>query len=393
MSAPLNRFKAMPSAAEFYAHYWNKRPFVVPGAIAQEEMAALISADELAGLAMEETPRSRLLKTAGEPQNWTCDYGPFDEGDFDAAGDAQWSLLVQNVEQFHPDTAELLRHFDFAPRWLLDDIMVGFSAPGGTVGPHFDTYHVFLVQGQGKRRWKISRTEIHDTDYFDGMDFKVLKNSFDGDEIEVSCGDVLYVPPKFGHEGTTIENAMTFSVGLLGPKTSELFTGYGQYLAEFEDLDQRYVGNGLNVDSAGFTISHNSVGDLQNSLAGQLNAKAFDQWLVEFFTQSSHEDFGIYTEREDELSRDGFAQKLKQGASLIKPRYVKFALTRAPSGEVYLGFDSHSFALDADILPLLEALMHEDAVSVMSHPEMLERRATLELMHELHTHEALEFTD
>ena len=387
MTTSLIHLDAMPSAVEFYAHYWNKRPFVVPGAIAPDDMACLISADELAGLAMEDTPRSRLLKTAGDAQDWTCAYGPFDEADFTAAGETQWSLLVQNVEQFHPDTAELLSHFDFAPRWLLDDIMVGFSAPGGTVGPHFDTYHVFLVQGPGKRRWKISRNEIDDTDYHEGMDFKVLKNGFDGDEIEVTCGDVLYVPPKFGHEGTTVEDALTYSVGLLGPKLSELFTGYGQYLAEFEELDQRYVADGLGVDSAGFTVSRDAVKGLQDGLTGQLNAKSFERWLVEFFTASSHEDFGVYTERDVLLSEDAFKDAISHGARLLKPKYVKFALTTCSSGEVLLGFDGHSFVLIAEDIDVLKDLMSEQPVNVSDHPN------AFELLRELYNHEALELLD
>lgn len=390
MPTSLIRLGAMPSAVDFYAHYWNKRPFVAPGAIAPEDMARLISADELAGLAMEEAPRSRLLKTAGEAQDWTCAYGPFDEDDFATAGEAQWSLLVQNVEQFHPDTAELLSHFDFAPRWLLDDIMVGFSAPGGTVGPHFDTYHVFLVQGQGKRRWKISRAEIDDTDYLEGMDFKVLKNGFEGDEIEVTCGDVLYVPPKFGHEGTTIEDALTYSVGLLGPKLSELLTGYGQYLAEFEEIDQRYIGDGLGVDSAGFTLSPDAVKGLQEELTQHLNAKSFEVWLVEFFTGSSHEDFGVYTERDELLSADAFRQRLSQGARLIKPKYVKFALTTSATGAVLLGFDGHSFVLAPKTLTVVRSVIKEEPVHADAHPDMLTDPTTFDLLLALYNHEALE---
>jgi len=393
MPTSLIRLDAMPSAGDFYAHYWNKRPFVAPGAIAPADMARLISADELAGLAMEEAPRSRLLKSTGEAQDWTCAYGPFDEDDFTAAGETQWSLLVQNVEQFHPNTAELLSHFDFAPRWLLDDIMVGFSTPGGTVGPHFDTYHVFLVQGPGRRRWKISHKEIDDTDYLDGMDFKVLKNGFDGDEIEVICGDVLYVPPKFGHEGTTIEDALTYSVGLLGPKLSELFTGYGQYLAEFEEIDQRYVGDGLDVNSAGFTLSPDAVKGLQEELTQHLNAKSFEVWLVEFFTGSSHEDFGVYTERDELLSADALRQRLSQGARLIKPKYIKFALTTSSTGEVLLGFDGHCFVVDADVLDVLDVLAQEGHVGAADHQRILNHPATLELLVALYNHEALEFMD
>ena len=393
MPTSLIRLDAMPSAGDFYAHYWNKRPFVAPGAIAPADMARLISADELAGLAMEEAPRSRLLKSTGEAQDWTCAYGPFDEDDFTAAGETQWSLLVQNVEQFHPNTAELLSHFDFAPRWLLDDIMVGFSTPGGTVGPHFDTYHVFLVQGPGRRRWKISHKEIDDTNYLDGMDFKVLKNGFDGDEIEVTCGDVLYVPPKFGHEGTTIEDALTYSVGILGPKMSELFTGYGQYLAEFEEIDQRYVGDGLDIDSAGFTLSPDAVKGLQEELTQHLNAKSFEVWLVEFFTGSSHEDFGVYTERDELLSADALRQRLSQGSRLIKPKYIKFALTTSSTGEVLLGFDGHCFVVDADVLDVLDVLAQEGHVGAADHQRILNHPATLELLVALYNHEALEFTD
>jgi len=390
MPTSLIRLGAMPSAVDFYAHYWNKRPFVAPGAIAPEDMARLISADELAGLAMEEAPRSRLLKTAGEAQDWTCAYGPFDEDDFATAGEAQWSLLVQNVEQFHPDTAELLSHFDFAPRWLLDDIMVGFSAPGGTVGPHFDTYHVFLVQGQGKRTWKISREPIRDTTYFDGMDFRVLKNGFDGDEIEVSCGDVLYVPPKFGHEGTTIEAAMTFSVGLLGPKMSELLTGYGQYLAEFEDRDPRYVAAGLETDSGGFTISRAAVTELQASLGQLLTGQSFESWLVEFLSQSSHEDFGVYTEREEVMPAEGLRSALGNGRGLIKPVYVKFVLTTSSHGETLLGFDSHSFVLAPKTLTVVRSVIKEEPVHADAHPDMLTDPTTFDLLLALYNHEALE---
>ncbi|HEY9079791.1 cupin domain-containing protein [Magnetovibrio sp.] len=390
MPSPLIHLDALPSAVEFYARYWNRQPFVVRGAIAPSDMDDLISADELAGLAMEDAPRSRLLKTAGATQDWSCAYGPFDEDDFAAAGQSHWSLLVQNVEQFHPATAELLRHFDFAPRWLLDDIMVGFSAPGGSVGPHFDTYHVFLVQGPGKRRWKISRDAIVDRDYIDGMDFKVLKNGFDGDEIEVTCGDVLYVPPGFGHEGTTVEDALTYSVGLLGPKMSELLTGYGQYLAECEDRDPRYVADGLDTDSAGFTVNRTAVGELQASLGALLNAQSFESWLVEFLTQSSHEDFGVYTEREDLLSADALRTALNQGNGLIKPAYVKFVLTMSSRGEMLLGFDGHSFTLTPESMAVVRSLIKENPVRPEAHPDMLADPATFDLLLTLYNHEALE---
>ena len=274
----------MPPAAEFYEHYWNKCPFVVRAAISDHDMAGYISADELAGLSMEEEPRSRMVKTAGKFDDWSCRFGPFEEDDFNKAGDADWCLLVQNVEQFHPDTASLLQHFNFSPRWLMDDVMVSYSTTGGSVGPHIDSYHVFLVQGEGKRLWKVSNAPIIDEVYIKGLELKVLDCQIEGDEVEVTSGDVLYLPPNFAHEGITLDPALTFSVGFLGPKMSELFSGFAQYIGEKEDLDTRYVGAGLGLDSSGFEISNGAVDHLKTRLEDYLGSKLFTQWLVEFFT-------------------------------------------------------------------------------------------------------------
>jgi 50S ribosomal protein L16 3-hydroxylase len=260
MSSSLATLDALPSIVDFYAHYWNKRPFLVRDAIDKTVMDGLIRPDELAGLSMEETARARMVTR----KDWACQFGPFTEEDFNTAGKPPWSLLVQNVEQFHTDTATLLRAFNFAPRWLMDDIMVSFSTKDGTIGGHIDSYHVFLVQGQGSRRWTIGREPVIDEEYIDGLDLKILKYPIDGNTVEVTSGDILYIPPHFAHEGTTLDDALTFSVGFLGPKLSELYDAYGQHLADlhgvlvqrdeifdnrrFSDLEHlAVVGDGRNI--------------------------------------------------------------------------------------------------------------------------------------------------
>jgi len=387
----ITRLEAMPSVAEFYGTYWNKRPFVVRGAISPDVFAGLITGDELAGLAMEDAPQSRMVLTVGAHHEWRCRFGPFNEQDFHDAGDVDWTLLVQNVEQFHPQTGALLRHFDFTPRWLMDDIMVSYSAPGGSVGPHIDNYHVFLVQGEGRRRWKVGHEPIQNERYIAGLDFKILENTFAGDEVELGLGDILYLPPRFGHEGTTLERALTFSVGFLGPKQSALFSSYGQYLSECEDLDRRYVGGGLMAASAGFVIDTAAVNDVRNQLASQLKAKDFAQWLVEFFTESSHEDFGTYATREDPLDLAEFQRALQDGLHLIKPEYVKFAITAAAGGQLYLGFDAHSFTFDESLFPVISKFMKEDAVGLQNAPQLADDGPALSFVHELYNQQALEF--
>jgi len=392
MSNQLVSLDALPSAADFYERFWNRQPFVVRGAISRQVMDRLITADELAGLSMEEGPQARIIRTAAMKSDWTCRFGPFTEEDFDTAGDTDWSLLIQNVEQFHPDTSTLLGEFNFAPRWLMDDVMVSFSCPGGSVGPHIDSYHVFLVQGQGTRRWKIGHAAMTDEVLIQGLELKVLVDDFVGDEIEVASGDVLYIPPRFAHEGKTLDAALTFSVGFLGPKVSELFSGYSQYLSEHEELDQRYVGDGLTNDSAGFSITDAAVNTLRENLSGHLQSKNFSQWVTEFFTESSHEDFGTYAERDAPLNSDELAQALGQGASLFKPEYIKFAVTSPDDRKFCLGFDRHSFVLDESLFPLIQKLMTAQALNPSDNPELFEHPAALGLLLELYNHQALEFT-
>lgn len=392
MSSSLAILNALPSIVDFYAHYWNKRPFLVRDAIDQAVMDGLITPDELAGLSMEETARARMVSR----KDWTCQFGPFTEEDFNTAGKPPWSLLVQDVEQFHPDTANLLRAFNFAPRWLMDDIMASFSTKGGTIGGHIDSYHVFLVQGQGSRRWTIGREPVIDEEYIDGLELKILKDPVDGNIVEVTSGDILYIPPHFAHEGTTLDDALTFSVGFLGPKLSELYDSYGQHLAGHEALDHRYVGEGLSADSAGFILSSDAVETLRDHLSHALGTPAFSEWLASFFTGSTSEDTEQYSERDDTLSVAAFTEALQAGAGLIKPAYVKFALIPssppAPppsSGGTYsLGFNRKTFDINEGALAVILSLMKEDAVTTNDTPALLDH---LDLLCTLYNHQALEF--
>jgi len=386
MSSSLATLDALPSAVDFYAHYWNKRPFLVRGAINQDLMDGLITPDELAGLSMEETAHSRMVVR----ENWACKFGPFTEEDFNTGGNPPWSLLVQNVEQFHPDTATLLRAFNVAPRWLMDDVMVSYSTAGGSIGGHIDSYHVFLVQGQGARSWTVGHEPIFDEVYIEGLDLKILKDPIDGDTVEVTSGDVLYIPPHFAHQGTTIDDALTFSVGFLGPKLSELYIAYAQHLAENDTLDHRYIGEGLNADSSGFNVSIDAVQALRDQLGQSLNTPAFSEWLAAFFTDPANEDMAHDSEREDSLSLEDFTLALQAGAGLIKPAYVKFALIPSTRNAYNLGVNGKTFPIIDDALAVVLNLMKEDAVSTNEMPGIHDH---LDLLCALYNHEALEFID
>ena len=196
-------------------------------------------------------------------------------------------MLVQNVDTYHDETKNLLENFNFSPRWLMDDIMVSYSAKGGSVGGHMDSYHVFLVQGKGKRRWKVSNKTLQGKECLNNKDLLVFKEEFEGHEVEVETGDVIYIPPYFGHQGVTIEEAMTFSVGFLGPKISDILSEYCYYLEENPELNKRYMGQELDESSAGFKIPNDASKLIQSSLIKSIKDDNFSNWLAEYFLRSN----------------------------------------------------------------------------------------------------------
>ena len=329
-----------PKPEEFYSEYWNKKPFVVRGAIEASLFDKLIDAESSATLSMEEDVKSRIVITQeGEEgrKKWLCEHGPFEQDRFAPLGDDNWSLLVQNVEQYHPNTADLLKSFNFSPRWLMDDIMVSYSADGGSVGPHTDSYHVFLVQGMGRRSWTIGLGPLQNEKCIEGLDLKVLKDGVIGETVEVSMGDVIYIPPHFAHEGKTIEEALTFSVGFLGPKMSDMLIEYGHYLEQNEKLDKRYSGTNLNKDSLNFSISLSEQCQIQTSLKESIEDQSFSKWLASYFSKPTYNDPENIVGRENPLTDQEILSILRDGTALYKPEYIKLTVTKSNDGEVHLG--------------------------------------------------------
>ena len=161
--------------------------------------------------------------------------------------------------------------------------MVSYSTPGGGIGPHLDSYHVFLVQGAGKRRWKIGREAMHGKSLIENIELEILKDEFEGDVFDVDCGNVIYVPPKFAHSGATIEASTTYSVGFVGPQLSDLFFEFGHYIEERDTLNTRYFGNELDENSASYEISNKEVTNFRDTFKKALDSDHFENWLKSYF--------------------------------------------------------------------------------------------------------------
>ena len=222
--------------AQFLAEYWQKKPLLIRQAI--PNFKGLMSPNDLAGLACEDEVQARIIKQ--KKHNWSVQNSPFDEGDFSKLPAKDWTLLVQSVNHYLPEAADLLAQFNFIPHARLDDLMVSYAPAGGGVGAHVDSYDVFLLQGSGKRNWKISAQT--DLSLVEGAPLRILKHFDTEQEWTLEAGDMLYLPPQIAHWGVSMsDDCMTYSIGFRAPKTQELMHEFLSYLQDNIEADDLRV--------------------------------------------------------------------------------------------------------------------------------------------------------
>ena len=192
---------------------------------------------DLEALARRDDVESRLVVRQGT--RWTLEHGPFRPADFAALPARNWTLLVQGVNLVHPAGDELLRRFSFLPFARLDDLMVSYAAPGGGVGPHEDSYDVFLLQGFGRRRWRFGVQG--DRTLTPGRPLKILRHFAPERDEVLAPGDMLYLPPHIAHDGVALEACTTYSIGFRAPGANELGVAFLDFLRDELDLPGRYA--------------------------------------------------------------------------------------------------------------------------------------------------------
>lgn len=210
--------------AQFLREYWQKEPLLVRNAF--PSFQSPITPEDLAGLACEDGVLARIVSHDRRHDRWTLETGPFDEAGFPSRPDRDWTLLVQDVDKWDPDVRGLLEHFAFLPRWRVDDIMVSFAAPGGSVGPHIDQYDVFLLQAHGHRRWQIDTSPAPDTTFRDDAEIRLLRSFHASHDWVLGPGDMLYLPPGVPHNGVAEDACLTISVGMRAPSAAQLLDDY-----------------------------------------------------------------------------------------------------------------------------------------------------------------------
>ena len=219
--------------AQFLRDYWHKKPLLIRNAI--PGFKPLLPFAKLAEAATRNHVESRLVSMVDG--QWDMQHGPLTE--LPPRTQREWTLLVQGVNLLDERADALLREFRFLPDARLDDLMVSYATDGGGVGPHFDSYDVFLLQAHGKRRWKISAQQ--DLSLVEGMPLKILSNFVPEEEFVLEPGDMLYLPPQYAHDGVAEGECMTYSIGFRSPSYQELGEAFLQFMADSIDLPGRYA--------------------------------------------------------------------------------------------------------------------------------------------------------
>lgn len=319
------------TAAEFLHDYWQRKPLLIRGAFPDFESP--LDPDELAGLACEEGVEARLVEEDGPDGPWQVSHGPFDEAVFGELPERDWTLLVQAVDHYVPEVAELLANFDFLPRWRLDDIMISY-APPGSVGPHVDQYDVFLIQGLGKRRWQLGGKVADDAPILGGIDLRILER-FEvepGDDWVLEPGDMLYLPPGWAHHGVSqSDDCMTYSVGFRAPSADEAITSFADYLGEQLPASLRYGDAGMAPPADPAELDDASLERMRRLILATLDDPAqLAQWFGRVMTQPKYPDQLVPSERPTDV--DALVAILQDGEELLRSPGSRFAW-RAGEGE------------------------------------------------------------
>jgi 50S ribosomal protein L16 3-hydroxylase len=273
---------------QFLQEYWQKKPLLIRKAF--RDWQNPLEPDELAGLACEEDIESRLI--CQTDAGWAMEQGPLAEERLTGLNESHWTLLVQAVDHHVPAVADLIAPFRFIPNWRIDDVMVSLAADQGGVGPHFDQYDVFLIQGLGRRRWQIGAHCDADTLLLPHEDLKLLSEFEATEEWVLEPGDILYVPPGISHNGVAVgSDCMTYSVGFRAPSRGDLLGHYVDDVLDGIKDDELYRDPDLKAQANAGEILPEALARLQQMMLESLSDPAdFARWFGTFNSTPKYPD-------------------------------------------------------------------------------------------------------
>ncbi len=331
------------SPQQFLTEYWQKKPLLIKQGL--PHLIGMFEPSDILELATDEDVSARLITQA---ENWTLTNSPLTKTDFQNLP-ALWTVLIQNMEQWSPELANLWHAFDFIPQWQRDDIMVSFAPTGGSVGKHYDDYDVFLAQGFGERRWQLGKWCDENTTFIKNQPIRIFDDMGEiiFDEI-LEAGDVLYVPPRLSHYGVAQNDCLTFSFGFRRPNLMQLFDNLADVSTHQDKLaTPLFIHQPLH--QAG-KLDNESINDIKCQLIDFLNSSTGEQLIKQTICETVSKRQYDLMPVNDYVNPDEILTALQQGAVLSQDLASRIIYCDNPTqvfinGELLENLETSSLAL------------------------------------------------
>ncbi|HET8707866.1 MAG TPA: cupin domain-containing protein, partial [Pseudomonadales bacterium] len=368
------------STEEFLRDYWQKKPLLVKKAF--PELETVLTPEELAGIAIEEDAESRLIREDRKKHTWQLRNGPFTETDFQKLPKTHWTLLVQAVDQWMPELRSLLNEFRFLPNWRIDDIMVSYAVPHGSVGPHFDFYDVFLIQGLGTRKWSIGQYCDDQTPLLANCDLRILQRMDITEEWICEPGDMLYLPPRIAHYGIAIDPSMTWSVGFRAPSHAEILEHFCGFLSEKLGESCRYEDpEGFAQREPGWISSH-TIESVQKIIRdASSNKDIVAQWFGQFMSEPKYADLEKGGKK---ITLKQMQAKLKKEPELLRDESSRFLYSGTEELPERLYINGCELSIQPDMAELVRYLTRERTYPAETLLQLADSEEKIELLCKLH---------
>ncbi len=342
-------------AGDFLRDYWQRRPLLVRNAF--PDFVSPLDANDLAGLACEPIASARIVTLDRASGSWKLETGPFDEARFASTPERDWTLLVQDCDKLLAEVDALLEHFRFVPDWRVDDVMVSYAAPGGSVGAHVDLYDVFLLQAEGHRRWQIDANPGTSRAFRADVELKMLQEFSPTHEWTLAPGDMLYLPPDVPHHGVAVDDCLTCSIGMRAPSIAELVTDAAEFVADRSPESVRLRDSIRSPARDPALVPAAVLAQVRASLraATTLSDEDFGDWFGAFITRyrAAHEISAPPTTPDEA----GLREALAQGATLHRHPWSRYAW-QSREGRARMHFAGEAFDGSVRLARLLQAGKH-----------------------------------
>ena len=358
MSQPLDVLGGI-TAEQFLLEYWQKKPLLVRNAL--PEIADILVPNDVMELALDENVTARLIKQKDkDPKQWTVKNSPLIKGDFQKMPKL-WTLLVQAVDHYSFDLAELWKKFPFIPQWRRDDIMVSYAPQGGSVGQHFDFYYVFLVQGFGHRRWQLGQMCDAESEYVAGQPLKLLPEmNVHFDEV-LAPGDLLYVPPCLSHYGVAEDECLTFSFGFRMPNVPDMMDRICDKFSENQALKNPLLDIIRDQVARAGEVTENELIYLKAKILDQLqNSMLLDDAIMSLVSESKYPE---NIPEAEEISTTDLEEALEHGY-LIQLEPASRLLYSDQEGEILFWANGEGLCISEAFTPFLQCVADGQALEL-----------------------------